>query len=96
VGVEKVKEILGDVKNIKAAENSEAAKEGEVLILTVPLAAQKETLLSIKEGSAGKAVTGRYRAPGILYRWFSIELYLSPREFCSAEGTEDLTGCEDK
>ena len=53
-GVDKVKELLGDVKNIRAAENADAAKEADVLILTVPLMAQKDTLLSIKEGAAGK------------------------------------------
>ncbi|ACL18024.1 NADPH-dependent F420 reductase [Methanosphaerula palustris E1-9c] len=53
-GVDKVKELLGDVKNIRAAENPDAAKEADMLILTVPLMAQKDTLLSIKEGAAGK------------------------------------------
>ncbi|MEN6517686.1 MAG: NADPH-dependent F420 reductase [Methanospirillum sp.] len=53
-GVDKVKELLGDVKNVRAATNADAAKEADVLILTVPLAAQKDTLLSIKEGAAGK------------------------------------------
>lgn len=52
--VVKVKELLGDVKNLKAAANPDAAKEADVLVLTVPLAAQKDTLLSIKEGAAGK------------------------------------------
>ena len=52
--VEKVKEILGDVKNVKAATNPDAAKEAEVLVLTVPLVAQKDTLVSIKEGALGK------------------------------------------
>jgi hypothetical protein len=52
--VDKVKELLGDVKNVKAAANPDAAKDAEVLVLTVPLAAQKDTLLAIKEGAAGK------------------------------------------
>ena len=53
-GVDRVKELLGDVKNVRAATNADAAEEADVLILTVPLAAQKDTLLSIKEGAAGK------------------------------------------
>lgn len=54
--VEKVKELLemDEIKNLKAAENADAAKEAELLVLTVPLAAQKSTLLSIKEGARGK------------------------------------------
>jgi NADPH-dependent F420 reductase len=52
--VDKVKDLLGDVGNISAAANPDAAKEAEVLVLTVPLAAQKDTLLAIKEGAAGK------------------------------------------
>ncbi len=52
--VGKVKELLGDVKNVRAAANPDAAKEADVLVLTVPLAAQKDTLLSIKEGARGK------------------------------------------
>lgn len=52
--VDKVKGHLGDVKNVKAAENAEAAEEAELLVLTVPLAAQKSTLLTIKEGASGK------------------------------------------
>ncbi|MEN6342567.1 MAG: NADPH-dependent F420 reductase, partial [Methanospirillum sp.] len=52
--VVKVKELLGDVKNVRAMANPDAAKAADVLMLTVPLAAQKDTLLSIKEGAAGK------------------------------------------
>jgi NADPH-dependent F420 reductase len=52
--VDKLKDLLSDVDNVKAAENADAAKESELLVLTVPLAAQKSTLLSIKEGSKGK------------------------------------------
>lgn len=52
--VDKVKDLLDDVGNLKAAENPDAAIEAEVLVLTVPLAAQKSTLLSIKEGAKGK------------------------------------------
>lgn len=51
---DKVIELLGDGVSIKGAENLDAAKEADVLILTVPLPAQKSTLLSIKEGAAGK------------------------------------------
>jgi NADPH-dependent F420 reductase len=54
VAVDKVKDLLIDVGNLKAAENSDAASEAEVLVLTVPLVAQKSTLLSIKEGAKGK------------------------------------------
>jgi NADPH-dependent F420 reductase len=52
--VVKVKDLLGDVKNVRAAANPDAANWADVLVLTVPLAAQKDTLLSIKEGAAGK------------------------------------------
>ena len=52
--VDKVKDLLDDVGNLKAAENPDAAAEAEVLVLTVPLAAQKATLLSIKEAAKGK------------------------------------------
>jgi NADPH-dependent F420 reductase len=53
--VDKMKELLEeDVPNVKAAENPDAAAEGDVLILTVPLAAQVATLKSIKEGAGGK------------------------------------------
>ena len=52
--VDKVKGLLGEVNNIKAAENADAAAEAELLVLTVPLAAQKSTLRSIKEGASGK------------------------------------------
>lgn len=54
--VDKVKDLLDDVGNLKAAENSDAAAEAELLVLTVPLAAQKSTLLSIKEGAKGKTL----------------------------------------
>ena len=53
--VDKMKDLLEeDVPNVKAAENPAAAAEGDVLILTVPLAAQVATLKSIKECAAGK------------------------------------------
>ena len=52
--VDKVKDLLGKVDNIKAAENVDAAAEAELLVLTVPLAAQKSTLRSIKEGASDK------------------------------------------
>ncbi len=52
--VAKVKELLGDVPNVRAMTNPDAAREADVLVMTVPLAAQQETLLSIREGSAGK------------------------------------------
>jgi NADPH-dependent F420 reductase len=48
--VEEVKELLADYDiKICGMANEDAAKEGELLILTVPLAAQKSTLNSIKE-----------------------------------------------
>jgi hypothetical protein len=56
VAVDKVKDLLDDVGNLKAAENADAAAEAELLVLTVPLAAQKSTLLSIKEGAKGKTL----------------------------------------
>lgn len=52
--VDKVKNLLGEVTNVKPAENGDAAEEAEILVLTVPLSAQKSTLLSIKEGARGK------------------------------------------
>ncbi len=54
--VDKTKELLekDDIPNLKAAENPNAASEADILVLTVPLAAQQPTLLSIKEGAAGK------------------------------------------
>jgi len=52
--VDKVKDLLDDVENLKAAENPDAAKEADVLVLTVLLASQRAILLSIKEGATGK------------------------------------------
>jgi NADPH-dependent F420 reductase len=54
--VDKIKGLLekDDIPNLKAAANPKAAKEAEILILTVPLTAQSATLLSIKEEAAGK------------------------------------------
>jgi len=54
IAVDKVKDLLSDVGNLKAALNPDAAEEADILVLTVPLAAQRATLLSIKEGAAGK------------------------------------------
>jgi hypothetical protein len=56
--VEKVKELLDmdKIPNLKAAVNADGAKEADILILTVPLVAQNATLLSIKDGSAGKVL----------------------------------------
>lgn len=54
--VDKVKGLLDGAGNLKAAENADAAEEAEILVLTVPLAAQKSTLLSIKEGAKGKTL----------------------------------------
>lgn len=54
--VDKIKELLKkeEIPNLKAAENPDAAKEADILVLTVPLAAQRATLMSIKEGATGK------------------------------------------
>ena len=54
--VDKIKDLLenDEIPNLNAAENPDAAEEANILILTVPLAAQKATLLSIKDGAAGK------------------------------------------
>jgi NADPH-dependent F420 reductase len=54
--VENIKGLLekDEIPNLRAAENPKAAKEAEMLVLTVPLVAQEPTLLSIKEGAAGK------------------------------------------
>ena len=50
----KVKELLPGATNVRAMANPDAANEADVLVLTVPLAAQKETLVSIREGAKGK------------------------------------------
>lgn len=49
--VEETLDLLKDYENINMVgmSNEDAAKEGEILVLTVPLAAQKATLKSIKE-----------------------------------------------
>ncbi|MGZ4885799.1 MAG: NADPH-dependent F420 reductase [Halobacteriota archaeon] len=54
--VDKIKGLLekDDIPNLKALENPVAAKEADMLVLTVPLIAQQPTLMSIKEGAAGK------------------------------------------
>lgn len=51
---DKAKSILNSSVSIRGAENADVAEEADILILTVPLPAQKSTLLSIKEGAAGK------------------------------------------
>ncbi|MCQ2737671.1 MAG: NADPH-dependent F420 reductase [archaeon] len=45
-----------DLSSMKAMANEDAAKEGDVLIITVPLAAQKPTLEGIKEFCKDKIV----------------------------------------
>lgn len=48
--VKEVKELLSDYElKIEGMDNVEAAKNGDILVLTVPLSAQKATLQSIKE-----------------------------------------------
>ena len=56
--VEETKEELKDyaIAEIKGMANEDAAKEGDVLIITVPLAAQKPTLEGIKEFCNGKII----------------------------------------
>ena len=56
--VDKIKDLLekDDIPNLKAAENSDAATEAELLVLTVPLAAQTSTCKSIKEGAKDKII----------------------------------------
>lgn len=56
--VEETLELLKDYNNINMVGmcNEDAAKEGDLLILTVPLAAQKPTLQSIKEFVGDKIV----------------------------------------
>ncbi len=48
--VMKEKELPGDIKNVRASENPAAAKESDVLVLTLPL----DMLFSIRERAAGK------------------------------------------
>ena len=45
-----------DLSNMKGMANEDAAKEGDILIITVPLAAQKPTLEGIKEFCKDKIV----------------------------------------
>ncbi len=54
--VDKIKELLEEeeISNLSAAENTDAAEKADLLVLTVPLAAQRATLQSIKYAAAGK------------------------------------------
>ncbi|MGB9978431.1 NADPH-dependent F420 reductase [Methanobacterium sp.] len=56
--VNTVKEMLdgGEVSNIRGATNVDAAKEGDIILLTVPLQAQVITLRTIKEHIGDKIV----------------------------------------
>jgi len=47
--VEKVKELLGGADNLQGLSNEDAADKGDILILTVPILAQKPTLDSVKD-----------------------------------------------
>ncbi len=48
--------IKEEMNNIQAATNSEAAREGDIVLLTVPLQAQMATLSSIKDDVEGKTI----------------------------------------
>lgn len=48
--------IKEEINNIQAATNSEAAQEGDIVLLTVPLQAQMATLSSIKDDVEGKII----------------------------------------
>ncbi|HNS26347.1 MAG TPA: NADPH-dependent F420 reductase, partial [Methanobacteriaceae archaeon] len=50
------KMIREEINNIQAATNSEAAQEGDIVLLTVPLQAQMATLSSIKDDVEGKII----------------------------------------
>jgi hypothetical protein len=50
------KMIKEEINNIQAATNSEAAQEGDIVLLTVPLQAQMATLSSIKDDVEGKII----------------------------------------
>ncbi|BBL62468.1 NADPH-dependent F420 reductase [Methanobrevibacter arboriphilus] len=54
--VEEIKELLKEknLDNIEGLSNEDAAKKGDILILTVPITAQKPTLESVKEFVNGK------------------------------------------
>lgn len=56
--VEKVKELLekDSIPNLSGMANEDAAAKGDVLILTVPLAAQMGTLKSVKDSVDGKVL----------------------------------------
>jgi len=49
-----IKEMLGDESSIKGLSNLEAAREANIAVLTVPYAAHRDTLESIKEELKGK------------------------------------------
>lgn len=54
--VEEVKELLGEssLDNLEGVSNEDAADKGDILILTVPITAQKPTLDSVKDFVNGK------------------------------------------
>ena len=54
--VDEIKELLKEknLDNIEGLSNEDAAKKGDILILTVPITAQKPTLESVKEFVNGK------------------------------------------
>jgi hypothetical protein len=49
-------ELAGEGHAVEGGDNAQAAREGEVIVLTVPYEAHAETLLGIVEGAAGKVV----------------------------------------
>lgn len=54
---ENIKELLNDPNaNVKGDENPKVAESSDILILTVPLTAQKATCDSIKDAAAGKVM----------------------------------------
>lgn len=51
-----LRELLQDGQNLSGMENSQAAEQAQILALTVPYAAHRETLESVKEQAQGKLV----------------------------------------
>jgi NADPH-dependent F420 reductase len=47
-------ELLGDAGNVVGCENSQAAQTADLLVLTVPYSAHKDTLLGLKDALKGK------------------------------------------
>lgn len=54
VAVDEVKELIGEPASIKGTDNNSAAREADIVVLTVPYSFHKEMLQSIKDDVQGK------------------------------------------